>query len=144
MGRMAAVRREGSQVFANPSGTARQAGLFGWVAALGSAIATGNSAGIAGAIAVPLGAKLAAKVATSPNVVRFAAGRSEVPQGLAATSSAAASRTGQPTDNGKGAIMDGGKPFQNRLKAGRVAREQGGTVMPAPNGGFVVLRGAAQ
>ena len=144
MGRMASVRREGSQVFANPSGTARQAGLFGWVAALGSAIATGNSAGIAGAIAVPLGAKLAAKVATSPNVVRFAAGRSEVPQGLAASSIAAASRTGQPTDNGKGAIMDGGKPFQNRLKAGRVAREQGGTVMPAPNGGFVVLRGAAQ
>ena len=37
-----------------------------------------------------------------------------------------------------------GKPFQNRLKAGRVAREQGGTVMPAPGGGFVVLRGAPQ
>ncbi|MGJ3704664.1 hypothetical protein [Variovorax sp. AFSI2.2] len=144
MGRMASVRREGSQVFANPSGTARQAGLFGWVAALGSAIATGNAAGIAGAIAVPVGAKLAAKVATSPQVVRFAAGKSEVPQGLAASTIAAASRTAQPTDNGKGAIMDGGKPFQNRLKAGRVAREQGGTVMPAPNGGFVVLRGAAR
>ncbi|BEP34358.1 hypothetical protein GmRootV59_13320 [Variovorax sp. V59] len=140
MGRMAAVRREGSQVFANPSGTARQAGLLGWAAALGSALATGNATGIGLALAAPVGARMAARATTSPSVVRFAARETRTPAALAPSTIAAATRTSNASDNGKGAIMDGGKPFQNRLKAGRVAREQGGTVMPAPNGGFVVLR----
>jgi hypothetical protein len=61
MARMASVRREGAQVFANPSGTARQTGVAAWVAALGSSIATGNAAGIAGAIGGPVGAKLMAR-----------------------------------------------------------------------------------
>ena len=50
---------------------------------------------------------------------------------------AAAIAGAHPTssDNGKGAILDHGKPFQNRLLAGRVAREQGGNVMTHPSGG---------
>lgn len=141
MGRMAAVRREGSQVFGNPSGTARQAGLLGWAAALGSAIATGNATGIALALGAPVLASGAARLVTNPNRVRSLAKRTALSEAAAPAAFAAGAQ--QPVaDNGKGAIMDGGKPFQNRLKAGRVAREQGGTVMPAPNGGFVVLRGA--
>lgn len=143
MGRMAAVRREGSQVFANPSGTARQAGLLGWAAALGSAIATGNSTGIAAALGAPVLGNAAARLVTNPDRVRSLAQRTELSQGITPAVLAASSRI-PLGDNGKGAILDGGQPFQNRLKAGRVARELGGSVMPAPNGGFVVLRGAAQ
>lgn len=78
MGRMAATRREGAQVFANPSGTARQTALLGWGAALMSALASGNPVAIGGALAAPVGANLAAKAATSRRVVDFAAQRTEL------------------------------------------------------------------
>jgi hypothetical protein len=44
------------------------------------------------------------------------------------------------TDNGKGMLFEGGKPFTNRVRAGAVAKEQGGTVVPHPAGGYVVSR----
>lgn len=92
MGKMAANRREGSQVFANSSGTARQAGMIGWAAALGSAIATGNPAGISLAIATPLAARSGAALATSPGVVRFAAKETALNESAGPASLAAAAR----------------------------------------------------
>lgn len=44
------------------------------------------------------------------------------------------------THNGKGALFEGGKPFLNRVRAGAVAQEQGGTVARHPAGGFVVIK----
>jgi hypothetical protein len=77
MGRMASVRREGAQVFANPSGTARQTAMLGWASTLFGGLASGNATVIAGALAVPIGANYAAKKFTSPDLVRFLAGKNE-------------------------------------------------------------------
>lgn len=142
MGRMAAVRREGSTVFANRSGTARLVGLGGWWLELGKAIGSGNPVAIAKVMAVPTAARGLANVITSPSVVNFAAKATRVSDAFAPSALAAVPRAA-PSDNGRGAILDGGQPFQNRLKAGRVARESGGNVMRHPNGGFYVLRSPA-
>ncbi len=56
MGKMAANRREGAQVFANPSGTARQTNMMAMAGGLGAAIATGNPGGIMLALGVPASA----------------------------------------------------------------------------------------
>lgn len=141
MGRMAAVRRQGSSVFANPSGTARQVGLGAWGYELAKALGTGNPAAIAKVIAVPTVGRAAAKFVTSPTVVNFAAGETRASAGLAPSALAASSRV-EPTDNGRRAILDGAQPFRNRIKAGSVAREVGGRVIPHPAGGFAVLRPA--
>lgn len=73
MGRMAATRREGAQVFANPSGTARQGALIGWASALMAALGSGNPGAIAAALSAPALANAGARLATSQRVVDFAA-----------------------------------------------------------------------
>lgn len=70
MGRMASNRREGSKVFANPSGTARQGAMIGWAAGLGTALATGNSGAITAALAAPVVSNIGARIATSSRIVR--------------------------------------------------------------------------
>ncbi|MNV75266.1 hypothetical protein D3C71_1685440 [compost metagenome] len=139
MGRMAAVRRESSTVFANPSGTARQVGLGGWWLELGKAIASGSPVGIAKVLAVPTLARGAAKLATSPSVVEAVAKRSALSPAItpAVASALAQAPNIEPR---KGTVLDGGQPFTNRMRAGKVARDTGGTVMPHPRGGFYVLR----
>ncbi|RUR65885.1 hypothetical protein EJP67_02300 [Variovorax guangxiensis] len=141
MGRMAAVRREGASVFANPSGTARQVGLGAWWYEFAKAIGTGNPASIAKVIAVPTVGRAAAKFVTSPTVVNFAAGETRASAAAVPSALAATSRV-EPTDNGRGAILDGTQPFRNRIKAGDVARQMGGRVVSHPAGGFAVLRPA--
>lgn len=127
MGRMASIRRDGAQVFANPSGTARQAGLFGWASTLLAGLSTGNAAMIAGALAAPAIARTGAKTLTSPNVVRFMARETRLnpaTAGMAVNSISQASNT-EPV------------VYSNRVKAGVEARKQGKQVHPTP-GGWVI------
>lgn len=81
--------REGSQVFANPSGTARQGALIGQVAgtlsSAGAAAATGN-AGMAliallGSAGTAVTANGAARLLTKPNYVNWLARTTEKPAG---------------------------------------------------------------
>ncbi len=78
MGRMASVRREGAQVFANPSGTARQTAMLGWASTLFGGLASGNAAVISGALAAPFAANVIAKKFTSPEFVRGLAQKTEL------------------------------------------------------------------
>lgn len=80
MGKMAANRREGSQVFANPSGTARQIGLGAWASTLIGGLASGNPMVIAGALSTPVIANAAARKVTSPKLVRSLAERAQLSQ----------------------------------------------------------------
>lgn len=97
MGRMSSVRRDGSKVFSNPSGTARQVGLTAWMSGLFSGISTGNPATIAGALAVPALANVAAKKATSPSFVKYLGEKTILKEGAQAAAVGAATRaTGTP------------------------------------------------
>lgn len=128
LGRMASIRREGSQVFANPSGTARQIGLGAGVASLLHGIATGNLPQILATLAAPAGASVAARYVTNPDRVRKLGERVVMSEGLA------------PSQVSGGLRADQGQPqptFRNRLQAGTAAREVGGVVVSVP-GGFAV------
>ncbi len=92
MGKMAANRREGSQVFANPSGTARQTNLTAWGSGLAAALATGSPHGIALALGIPTASVVGAKLMTSPRAVRFAAGETALNEAAAPATLSAAAR----------------------------------------------------
>lgn len=92
LGKMASTRREGARVFANPSGTARQAGMIGWAAALGTAIGTGNPGMILLALGAPAGTNLMARAATGPALVNIAAQRTQLAAGTGAAGLGALSR----------------------------------------------------
>jgi hypothetical protein len=115
MGRMASLRREGAQVFANPSGTARQAGLIGYLASLGTAIGTGNGAAIAAALAAPVATNVAARLVTNPERVRALARPAELSAAVGPATAAAAARipSGEPED---------GQRFRRRIEAERARR----------------------
>ncbi len=83
MARMASDRRDGAKVFANPSGTARQTGMLGWIGGLATALGTGNAAMLTGALAAPVVANAVAKKLTSPEFVRGLAERTEMNPALA-------------------------------------------------------------
>ncbi|MBT9513272.1 MAG: hypothetical protein IV104_13075 [Acidovorax sp.] len=128
MGKMAANRREGAQVFSNPSGTARQAGLVGYFATLGTALGTGNIPLLAKLTAVPAGAAIAAKFMTNPDRVRKLGEQVVMSDALV------------PSVIGAGTRAQNDQPqpaFRNRLQAGEAARRIGGVVVPVP-GGFDV------
>jgi hypothetical protein len=118
MGKVSANRREGSKVFANPSGTARQGAMIGWAAGLGTALATGNSGAVAAALAAPVFARGIAKATTSPSVVRFAAGTTQANEALAPVAVAAAARV--PSAGGE-------RPGLRRMREGRAARLSAGS-----------------
>jgi hypothetical protein len=127
MGRMASLRREGAQVFANPSGTARQAGMFGWVSSLLAGLSTGNAAMLAGSLALPVMANAGAKIATSPAMVRYMARRSSINPATPAitiNSAVQSSDTEEPI-------------YSSRLKAEVTARKQGGKAVRV-DGGWAV------
>lgn len=102
MGRMAANRREGSKVFANPSGTARQGALIGWAAGLGTALATGHPSAITAALAAPVFANVGARIATSEKIVRAMARPAELSPAAGPIAVAAAAQTDQDTDSRNG------------------------------------------
>jgi hypothetical protein len=112
MGRMASVRREGSTVFANPSGTARLLGLGGWVTGLVTAIGAGNSAGIASAVAIPLGARFLANRVTSPGFVQSMATRAQLSEAALPALAGAAARM-PPIDE---------RPGLRRMREARAAK----------------------
>jgi len=113
MGRMAANRREGSKVFANPSGTARQGAMIGWAAGLGTALATGNSAAVSAALAAPVVGNALARLATNPRFVRALAQSTELSGAAAPAGIAAAARLDQVEEE---------RPGLRRMREGRAAR----------------------
>lgn len=82
MARMASDRRDGAKVFSNPSGTARQTGMFAWMATLATGFAAGNPVAIATALGAPVAANVVAKKLTSPEFVRGLAERTEMNKAL--------------------------------------------------------------
>jgi hypothetical protein len=98
MGRMSSVRRDGSKVFSNPSGTARQVGLTAWMSGLFTGISSGNPMTIAGALAVPVGANALARLTTNPKFVKFAAGQTALKEGTQAVAAGAALRSNNTSE----------------------------------------------
>ncbi|MDP9895388.1 hypothetical protein J2W32_004486 [Variovorax boronicumulans] len=92
LGAVASMRREGSKVFANPSGTARQTALIGWMGGLMTAFATGNPVAIAGAVGTPFLAAVGARALTSPTVVRDIATPARLNEAFGPVTAAAAAR----------------------------------------------------
>ncbi|RUR68696.1 hypothetical protein EJP67_16665 [Variovorax guangxiensis] len=105
LGAVANMRREGSKVFANPSGTARQGAMIGWAAGLGTALATGNAAAIGTALATPIVTNAAARLLTSPARVRAAAEINQVNAAMGPVSAAAAATQGQSLEERKAANL---------------------------------------
>lgn len=85
MGKMASLRREGAQVFANPSGTARQTALLGGAAGLAGAIATGNIPMLMGVAATSALGRGLAGVVSNPAFVKGAARATELNPATPAT-----------------------------------------------------------
>jgi hypothetical protein len=95
LGKMAELRREGGRVFANPSGTAGAgaqmlvgSSLAGGIVAAG----LGNFAPLAAAGSGLALSNTAAKVMTSPRIVRLAATKAPITEGMGATAAATAGR----------------------------------------------------
>ncbi|QMV72980.1 hypothetical protein HS961_09085 [Comamonas piscis] len=85
MGKMSSLRREGAQVFANPSGTARQTALLGGMSGLAGALATGNIPMLMGVVAAPVMARTFAEGLAGPKVAQFFAQRSALNPATPAT-----------------------------------------------------------
>lgn len=101
MGRVAANRREGSQVFANPSGTAQGMAQIATGAGIGSGLGSlvaGNPLPVAAALAVPVGANLGARIMTSPRLVRTLAERTQLGPSAGGAGVNAAARMSQVND----------------------------------------------
>ena len=139
MGRMSSVRREGSAVFANPSGTARQVALTAWMSGLFAALASGQTGAVATALALPIFANGLARTVANPGVVKFAAKSTALPAGMKAAGLGEALRANQRQEEPPPYVELRGmaeKPM-NRLQAGRQAFKNGG-VIEKVDGGFVV------
>lgn len=124
MGRMASVRRESAQVFANPSGTTRQAALMGWMGGLGAALATGNAPAVLLALAAPLTFKTASKAATSKSLVKFGAQETLANEAMPSIALNASVQAGQTEAH----------TYDNQLRARMDAHKQGKKVIAVPGG----------
>lgn len=93
MGRVAANRREGSQVFSNPSGTGQSVAQLATGVGLGGSIMSGNPAAIALAAGVPTGANVGARLATSEHLVRSLGRRTQLDPSAGASAANALART---------------------------------------------------
>lgn len=92
MGAMASNRREGAKVFANPSGTARQTALIGWMGSLMTALATGNPIALGAALGAPVAAGGVARTLTSDRFVKAIAKPTVLSPGAGPSVVAAAAR----------------------------------------------------
>jgi hypothetical protein len=92
LGAVAAMRREGSKVFANPSGTARQNALLGWMGGVLAVVSSGNPAAISAAFGAPVAANLGARVVTNPGFVRAMATPAPISEAVGPVAAAAAAR----------------------------------------------------
>ncbi|PIM52106.1 hypothetical protein CS062_16255 [Roseateles chitinivorans] len=96
------TRREGSKVFANPSGTAGAGAQIAVGSGLGTAgvhaLSTGDVLPVLAATAPIVGSNLAARVMTSPRVLRMAASRTQLSDGAPAVAVGAASRLNSAGD----------------------------------------------
>lgn len=96
------TRREGSKVFANPSGTAGAGAQIAVGSGLGTAgvhaLSTGDVLPVLAATAPIVGSNLAARVMTSPRVLKMAASRTQLSDGAPAVVAGAASRLNSASD----------------------------------------------
>lgn len=96
------TRREGSKVFANPSGTAGAGAQIAVGSGLGTAgvhaLSTGDVLPVLAATAPIVGSNLAARVMTSPRVLKMAASRTQLSDGAPAVAVGAASRLNSASD----------------------------------------------
>lgn len=130
MGRMASLRRDGAQVFANPSGTARQTALIGGMSGLMASIATGNIPGLVGLGAAAAGARAVSQVVASPRAVRFLAERSELNPATPAIALNAATQSAQSEQ----------PVYTRRLDAEMAGLRQRKKVVQVPGGWAVASR----
>lgn len=131
MAKMANLRREGSQVFRNPSGTAGQAAAMGYYGALITAIASMNVPVIAKLAALPAGAYSAARITTSPGFARWAAQSTIADEAAPAVAALTAARTAD-ADPQQEPI------YRNKIQADAAARLQGGRAERFEDGWRVV------
>lgn len=115
MGRMASVRREGAKVFTNPSGTASQAALMGWMGGVVAAATTGSMPALFTALAAPVGARTFAKGLTSRAFINFLAKETTANPALPATALSAAAQSSQTEE----------PIYTNRTRAYFDSRKQG-------------------
>lgn len=96
------TRREGGKVFANPSGTAGAGTQIAVSTGLGAAgvhaVGTGDVLPLIAAVAPIAGSNVLARAVTSPNVVKFAAAKTPIPEGASAVGAGAASRLNSASD----------------------------------------------
>lgn len=97
MAKMADNIRQGSKVFANPSGTAQAVTLKEALVGAGAAAATGNLGAAAGVVGGIGGANLAARLVTNPNLVKKLAQSTSLPDGARASLAGAATRVNDVT-----------------------------------------------
>lgn len=124
MGRMASVRREGAKVFTNPSGTASQAALMGWMGAVVAAASTGNTPALFTALAAPVGATILAKGLTSRAFINFLGKETTSNPALPATALSAAAQSSQTEE----------PIYTNRSRAYYDSRKQGKQMIDVPGG----------
>lgn len=127
MGRMASVRREGAKVFTNPSGTASQAALMGWMGGVVAAATTGSMPALFTALAAPVGARTLAKDLTSRAFINFLAKETTANPALPATALTAAAQSSQTEE----------PVYTNRTRAYYDSRKQG-KQMAEVQGGWVL------
>lgn len=100
LARVASNLRDGSKVFANPSGTAGATAGVGLLSAVGTTVGTGNFPLAAKIVAGAMATNGAARFLTNPNVVKWLARTTETPDATLpaqlANLAAIADRTGDP------------------------------------------------
>lgn len=130
MGRMASLRRDGAQVFANPSGTARQTSLIGMGSGLAGAIASGNIPMLMGIAATPVLGRGLASVMTNPGFVKSAAQRTQLNPATPAIALNAATQSAQSEQ----------PVYSRRLDAEMAGLRQRKKVVQVPGGWAVASR----
>lgn len=141
LARVASIRRDAGSAFANPSGTARLAAVMTQASTLGAALASGNLSKVAMAaagFAAPAGA---AKLATSPSFVKWAARPTVMSSGTAPAVAEAAVR-GASTMQQPAAprFADGGEVFRTYPMAAKARFQRGIDAHIEPtNGGFAIV-----
>lgn len=97
--RVAQNIREGSKVLANPSGTANRAAALTYGASLVASLFGGSPLAAGGLVAGGLGANVAARMLTNPNVVKWLARSTAMPVGSAAAEIQALRGIGEKEDD---------------------------------------------
>jgi hypothetical protein len=131
---MAAVRRDGAKVFANPSGTARQSALLGWAGTLFGALASGHMGIVGSALVAPVATNVMARGVTSPGLVKWVANSTRLSDAAvpALLNAAARTESTQPQPEAPLPSADASQPptFPTMIGAARAMRQAGAAGQP--------------